>query len=164
MYISVRSLLKVFPIFCGSERSSRGARKCLKVLTGSPGCYIRMEVLTYQRYATQSVSQQMFQVKILVHTLYNNTNINIKTHCQNSQSYMCTHPLQQRKHKHKDSFPESPLLHVYIHYTTTQTQKQRIIAKIPSISSLHTLYNNTNINTKVCWHNAQSYMCKYPIQ
>ena len=34
-------------------------------------------------------------------TLYKNTNINTKACFQNSQSYMCTYPLQKHKHKHK---------------------------------------------------------------
>ena len=33
-----------------------------------------------------------------------------------------------------------------------------------TIKCEHTLYNNTNINTKACYQNAQSYMCIEPLQ
>ena len=105
-----------------------------------------------------------------VHTLYNNPNINTKTiwqniqYCmytypiqqinintkalfQNSYLYMCKYPLQQHKHKHKGSLPKFPVLHAYIPSTTTQAQTQNIDAKIPSLTCVHTLYNNTNTNT-----------------
>ena len=36
-------------------------------------------------------------------TLYNSTNIITHTCCHNSQSYMCTYPIQQQKHKHLPS-------------------------------------------------------------
>ena len=129
-----------------------------------------------------------------VHTLYSNTNINKKAHFQNYQSYMCTYPLYTckyslQKHKHKQVvlLPKLPVLHVYIPSTATITQtkglvcqhsqsymckhplqqhnhKKRLIAKITSLICLHTLYNNTNKNTKACCQNDQSYMCTYPLQ
>ena len=55
------------------------------------------------------------------HTLYNNRNMNKKAHFQYAQSYMCSYPIQQQKHKHKRLFQKLPFLHVYIPYTTTQT-------------------------------------------
>ena len=82
-----------------------------------------------------------------VHTLYNNTNINTNDWCQNAQSYMCTYPLHQHKNKYKLSLPNWPVLDVYIPYTTTQTQIQTLVAKIPSLACVQTLYNNTNIHT-----------------
>ena len=54
-----------------------------------------------------------------------NKNINTKACCQNTQSYMFTCPLLQHKH-------------------TTQS----LVAKIHSLTCLHTLYNNINIPHK----------------
>ena len=117
-----------------------------------------------------------------VHTLYNNTNINTKACFQNSQSYMCTYPLQQHKYKHKVSLQKFPVLHVYIPSTKTQAQTQRIVTKttsltcvnthynktkintkthlkLSSLTCVYTFYNNTSINTKGSFQNFQSYMC-----
>ena len=47
--------------------------------------------------------------------------MNTKAHCQYAQSYMCTYPIQQQKHKHKRLLQKLPFLHVYIPYKTTQT-------------------------------------------
>ena len=35
---------------------------------------------------------------------------------------------------------------------------------MPSLTCLHTLYKNININTKAHFQYAQSFMCTYPIQ
>ena len=98
------------------------------------------------------------------HTLHNNTNINIKARFQNSQSYMCTYPLQKQKHKHKSSFPKCPFLSVYKAFTTKQTYTQCILTKIPSLTCVHTLYNNKNIHTNAWCLNSQAYMCTYTLK
>ena len=92
------------------------------------------------------------------HTLYNNTNINTKARCKNAQSYMCTYPLQQKKHKHKGSLPKLsvlhvliPSLHVYIPSTKAKKRTRSLFAKITSLTCVHTLYNKTNIKTKACF-------------
>ena len=74
------------------------------------------------------------------------------------------HPLQQHKHKQEVMFPKIPVLHVYIPATTTQIYTQRLVDKIPSLTCVNILYNNTNINTNFRRQNSQYYMCKYPIQ
>ena len=56
-----------------------------------------------------------------VNILYNNPKINKKALFQKVQSYMCTHPLQNHKHKHKSSLTKFPFLHMYIPSTKTQT-------------------------------------------
>ena len=115
--------------------------------------------------------------------LYNNTDINTNNCCQNDQSYMCIHPLQQHrrntqrlfarnshwymctynmhqhKHKQKRIIKKCPVLHVYIPYTTTQTYTKRFVAKITSLTCIHTLYNNKKINTNSHCHIYESYMC-----
>ena len=105
-----------------------------------------------------------------VHALYNNTIINTKTCCQNIQSCMCIYLIQQPKHKHKVLLQKCPVLHVYIpsiHIyipsTTTQSWTKSLFPKIPSLTCVHTLYNNTDIK-KARRQNAQSYMCTYPLQ
>ena len=45
-----------------------------------------------------------------------------------------------------------------IPYITTQTYTQSFVANKPSIIFVHTLYKNTNINTKACCKSA--YPCK----
>ena len=80
-----------------------------------------------------------------LHNLYNNTNINTKACCQNTNYYICTQSLLQQKHKHKGTYT------------------QRLVHKITSLTCVHTLYTNTNINTKGCFQNAHSYMCTYTL-
>ena len=50
-------------------------------------------------------------------------NIITKDHFQNAQSYMCTYPIQQHKHKEKGPFPKFPSLHMYITYTKTERKE-----------------------------------------
>ena len=102
---------------------------------------------------------------LCVHTLYNNTNINTKAHWQNSHSWMFIYPLQQHKQKTNRMLPKCPVLHVYIPCTKRQISTQHIIAKIPLLTYVHTLYNNTNKHTQslVC-HNSLSCICTYPLQ
>ena len=57
-----------------------------------------------------------------VNTIYNNPIMNNKFICQNFQSWIYTYPLQQHKYKFKVSF-----------------------AKIPNLTYVRTLYNNTKI-------------------
>ena len=99
-----------------------------------------------------------------LHTLYNNTIINRIYCCQYSTSYIFTYPVKQYKHKHKGFLPKFPELHVYIHSITRASSTQGHVAKIPSITFYHILYNNTRINTEVCYQNSQSYMYTYPLQ
>ena len=80
-----------------------------------------------------------------LYTLYNNTNINKKSHCQNAQSYMCKYLQQQHKHKHKSFLAESTVFHVYIPCTTAQTWIENLIAKTPILKFVYALYNNINI-------------------
>ena len=121
------------------------------------------------------------------HDIYNNTNMNKKNRFQNTQSYMCTYYIQQKKHKHKVYLTKFPVLYFYIPSKTIPTQTQRLVTKIPSITCVHnlykntnmntkdcckipslacvhTLYNNTNINTEACCKTYQSYMCTYPLK
>ena len=86
---------------------------------------------------------------------YNHKNINTNTWFQNSNSYICTYPLHKHRHKQKHLFPKCQVLHVYILSQPTN---------ITSITCVHTLYNNTNINTNTCCQNYQSYMYTYPLQ
>ena len=72
---------------------------------------------------------------------YNNTNMHTKYNFQNYQSYMCTYPIQQLKHKQEGSLPKCPLLHVYITSTTKQKLTQRHVVKMTSPTCVHTLYN-----------------------
>ena len=99
-----------------------------------------------------------------VHTLYNNTNINTKAHCQTLQSYMCAYPLQQQKHKHNGLLPKCPVYHVDIPYITTQTYTEILVFKTPSIIFVHTQYKNTNINTNTCCQHIHPYIVPYSIQ
>ena len=93
----------------------------------------------YIPYTTTQIEKQRLVSKILsltcVHTLYRNTNIHTKDHCESSQSDMCTY-----------SLPKTII---------------RLVAKIPNITCVHTLYNNTNINIKACWKHSRYYMCIY---
>ena len=89
-------------------------------------------------------------ILICLHTLYNDTNINTIDHCQSSHSYMCTYPLLQHKHKHKCLLSKCSVLHVYIPSKATQTYTQRLVANIPSLACLHTLYYNISNNTNAC--------------
>ena len=77
---------------------------------------------------------------------------------------MFKYPLKEHKNTNKLSLPKLPVLHMYIPYTTTQTLTQGLVAKIPSLTCVHTLYTNININTKYRCQNPQSYMCTYPLQ
>ena len=61
---------------------------------------------------------------------------------------MYTYPLQQDKNKHKGLLKQLQLFYVYSHSTTTKNINKSIDANIPSIKCVHTLHNNTNINTK----------------
>ena len=74
-----------------------------------------------------------------LNTLYNNTNINTKYSCQNTQSYMCACPLPKKN------------INTINYFQTTD-------------SYLCTLYNNTYINIKVWCQNAQSYMFTYTLR
>ena len=99
-----------------------------------------------------------------VHTLYSNTNKNTMACCKRAQSYMSTYPLQQHKHQHKGMLLKLKFLHIYIPSTTTPTKSQRLVARIPSLTWVHNLYKNSNINTKDGCQNSQSYMCTYTLQ
>ena len=99
-----------------------------------------------------------------LYTLYKNTKINKNSCWQNSQFYMWTYPLQQHKHKHKYSLPKWPVLHVYIPTKTTKTWIQSLFIKITSLTFVHTIYNNTDINTNFLCKNHQSYICTYPLK
>ena len=65
--------------------------------------------------------------------------------------YMCTYPIQQQKQEREVSFPKCPFLYVYIPSTKTLAQTQRIVSKMPSLTFVHTLFYNTNINRKYRW-------------
>ena len=65
-----------------------------------------------------------------IHTLYTNTKINTNSRCQHSQYYMCTYPIQEHKPKQKLLLPKSPVLYVYIPYTTTQTKTLTILSRM----------------------------------
>ena len=63
-----------------------------------------------------------------VNILYSKTNINMNVCCQNTQSYICTYPIQQQKHKYLSStapsikpskYPITLLFHVSIGSTYT---------------------------------------------
>ena len=132
----------------------------------------------YISYTSTQKLTQSLKDKVLIitceHTLYNNTYIKQKSCWYNSNSYICTYTLQQHKHKHKVSLWKWLVLHVYITYTTTknmntksffksfqvshmnihsttsQTKTKRLVAKIPSLTCINTLFNNTNIYIKAC--------------
>ena len=76
-------------------------------------------------YNITNMNTQRLDAKIpsrtCLHNLYTKNIINTKARCKNTQSYMCTYPIQQQKQKHKGLFPKFPFLHVYIPYTITQT-------------------------------------------
>ena len=74
---------------------------------------------------------------------------------------MCTYPLRQHRYKHTWSLPKCPVLHLCITSTTTKILQKRFFSKMPSLTYVHTLYNNTNKNTKACFPNSKSYMCTY---
>ena len=79
--------------------------------------------------------------------LYNNTNINTESHCQNYQSHMFTY-LPQHTHIKKGLFPKCPISHMYIYSILTQTYSQRLVDIMPSLIFVNTLYDNTYIETK----------------
>ena len=86
----------------------------------------RITCLTFVNTLYNNISTHIrLNAKIIsltcVNNLYNNPNINTKACCQNSQSYMCTYPLQKHKHKNKGSLPKFLVLHFYIPSKTTQT-------------------------------------------
>ena len=123
-----------------------------------------------------------------VQTLRNNTNINTNADYRNALSYMCTYHLEQHKHKNKGLFPKLPVFHVYTPYTTAQKSTKRLIAKIPrliclytlyintktwkqlpidklaSFTCVHTIYNEITRNTNSHCKSFKSYMCKYSLQ
>ena len=139
---------------------------------------------------TQTLTQRLdakIPLLICVHTLYNNTNINIKSYFQISKSFMCKYPLQQHKHIHKGYLPNSQsymctyhlqqhipkhkcfvikyqFVHNYIPSTTIKSLTLNHVAKMPSFTCVHTLYNNININKKAIFQNAHFYMYEYPLQ
>ena len=76
--------------------------------------------------------------------------------------YMSTYPLLQHKHYYKRVLPKFPVLNMFILYTPTQTYTQRRVTNILSTTGVHTLYNNTKVNTKACYQNSLSYLCTYP--
>ena len=120
---------------------------------------------TNKRFVAKIISLTcLHTLCICVHNLYYNKNINKKSLFQYSQSYMCSYPLQKQKHKQKGSLPISPVLHVYIPSTTTQSLTERLFDKMTSLTCVHTIYNYQNINTKARFQNSQSYMCTHPIQ
>ena len=49
-------------------------------------------------------------------------------------------------------------------YTRTQAQTKRFVAKMPSLTCLHTLYYKTNMNTKYRCQNSHLYKCICPLQ
>ena len=67
---------------------------------------------------------------------HNNTNINTKSSCQ-----------------------KFPVLYVYIYSTATHTYTQWLVAKMPSLTCVYTLYNNPNIKTKAHCQNSLAYIC-----
>ena len=77
---------------------------------------------------------------------------------------MNKYALQQQKHEHKGLLTKYAVLHVEIPSTTTQPETKRVIAKIPSLTCVYSLYNNTDINRKVCCQNNQYYICTYTLQ
>ena len=99
-----------------------------------------------------------------VYVFYNNKKIQQEDRFQNALSYMCTYTLEKQNHEHKGSFPKFPVVHLYIPSTTTQAYTQSLVSKIPSLTCVCTLYNNTIINTKACFQNYQSCLCKCPLQ
>ena len=78
---------------------------------------------------------------------------------------MWVYYLQKHKYKHKVSLPKILVLHMYMALKiTTNIKKTTLIPIMTILTGIHTIYNNTNINTKSSCQNAQSYMCMYPHQ
>ena len=108
--------------------------------------------------------QQLIQVKMLVHILYNNTNINTKDHWQHAQSYMWTYPIQQSKHNYKVLLPNAQYYMITYPLQQHKHKHKESLAKIPILICLNTLYNNTNIKTMYNFQHSQSSACTYPLQ
>ena len=60
---------------------------------------------------------------------------------------MFTYSRQQHNHKLKGPFQKFPVLNMFIPYTRKTSQTKRLFAKMFSLTCVHTIYNNTDINT-----------------